>query len=84
MFDKFLMIITEFSNLYLDCIQIPQCQAHTHSAIVVLMNEFHQVLDKTEREALAESLLKNVNILQIFVLAISKKRWSKYKKKGDD
>ena len=76
-FDKLMMIITEFNILYLCCKKIPQCQAHAYSAVAVLLNVLHQVLEKSEREALTKFLLNNITTLEILGQAISKKRWSK-------
>lgn len=72
--DKLLVIIAEFNNLYLDCKQVPQSQAHTLSAVTQLLLELHQVMERREKEELAESMAKNATILTMFGLAVSKYR----------
>ena len=68
------MIITEFHNLYLECEHIPQCQLHTHSTVVQLLLELHEILERRDKVELVESTLKHSTVINIFGLAVSKYR----------
>ena len=75
--ERCLMIITEFINLYLDCMQVPQAHTYTSSAIVKLLLELHQSVGIKGKKELADYLARNITILKKLGLAVSKYRQCK-------
>jgi len=72
--DKLLMIIHEFCSIYMECKHIPEPHGCTVSSAAQLLHGLHQVMQRREREEVAESVLQHSAILTVLGSVISKHR----------
>ena len=75
--DRLLVIMNEFTNLHLKCVQVPLVHSYTFTTLTELLLGLHCSVGRNERKDLVDSTSDAATILRMFGQVISEHRQCK-------
>ena len=72
--ERLLMIIHEFCSIYLECEHIYESHSCTVSSVAQLLCDLHEIMDRREKEEVAQFVSRDASILAMLSLAVSMQR----------
>ena len=70
-FDRLFAVISEFNNLYLECKEVPDPQAHTHSAVSQCLLQLLHMMERKEVSDVADFIAQSPSVLNTMKQVVS-------------
>ena len=72
--ERLLMIVHEFCSIYLKCEHVHESYSCTVSSAAQLLCDLHEIMDRREKEEVAQFVSQNGFILEMLLLTVSRHR----------